>query len=127
MQVANCHVRLSGDISNEIWKSCVTPAEVLVLRAVHGPDAVVKFEPITGKATPDRRAHDGEFNRLRDTYGEKVVTTVFPGAQPRLPAVFKDIGIDIFEEGKAARKRKAEVVSAGPDAEDGDDGNGDQE
>jgi hypothetical protein len=119
MQVANCHVRLAGDITNEVFKACVTPAEVLVLRKIHGPDAVVKFEPVK----QDKRPHAGEFERLKLTYSEKVVVEVFPGSMPNLPVNFKDIGIDLYAEGKATRARKADVVSAGPDAEDDGDDN----
>lgn len=121
MQVANCHVRLAGDINNEIFKAAVTPAEVLVLRRIHGNDAVVKFEPVK----QDKRPHANEFDRLKITYGDKVVIEAFPGSMATLPVNFKDIGIDLYSEGKAAKGRKAAVV-AGPEdddgAGDGDDG-----
>lgn len=121
MQVANCHVRLSGDINNEIFKAGVTPAEVLVLRRIHGADAVVKFEPVK----QDKRPHASEFDRLKMVYGDKAVIEAFPGSQPSLPVNFKDIGIDLYAEGKAAKGRKAAVV-AGPEDDDAA-GDGDED
>ena len=121
MQVANCHVRLAGDLNNEIFKTAVRPAEVQVHRRIHGPDSVVKFEPVK----QDKRPHANELDRLKLTYGDKVVVEAFPGSMTNLPVNFKDIGIDLYSEGKAAKGRKAAVV-AGPEddaaAGDGDDG-----
>lgn len=125
MQLANCHVRLSGDLNNEIFKARVTPAEVLILRAIHGGESIVKFQPLG----MDKRPHAGEIERLKAEYGAKVFGEAFPGAAPTLPISFKDIGIDLLADdkpAKAARRRAAEtVVAGGPDddgADDGDDG-----
>lgn len=127
MQLANCHVRLSGDMNNEIFKARVTPPEVLILRAIHGSDAVLKFQPLG----MDKRPHAGEVERLKAEYGAKVFGEAFPGAAPNLPISFKDIGIDLLADEKPAksRRRAPETVAAGgtsPEDDGADDGD-DQE
>lgn len=123
MQTANCHVRLSGDINNEIFKAGVTVAEIVVLRAIHGDDAVVKVQG-TGN---DKRAHAAELDRLKQTYGAKFVDTMFPGAYPKLPVNFKDIGINVVEllnapGPKAGKDDKAKGADTGAEeVSDGDD------
>jgi hypothetical protein len=113
MQTANCHVRLGGDMNNEIFKGCVTVAEIALLRAVHGNDAVVKVQA-TGN---DKRPHAAEIDRLKDVYGAKVFETVFPGSYPQLPVNFKDIGIDAVEL-LAAPAPKAPKVAKDKGADD---------
>lgn len=112
MQLANCNVRLGGDLNNEVFKAQVTPPEILLLKAIHGADAVVKVQP-TGM---DKRQHHAEFDRLKKEYGEKLVLGVFPGASPNLPVHLKDIGIDAYSEKPARSKRSAEPEDAGADA-----------
>lgn len=120
MQLANCHVRLSGDMTNEVFKPGVTPAEVAVLRALHGADAVVKIQP----TVMDKRPHAQEFDRLKQVYGDKIVVAAFPGAVPQLPVSFKDIGIDVYADDKPARKKREPATA---DAGDAGDDNGAQE
>jgi hypothetical protein len=98
MDIAKCEVRLSGDLANSVPLSNVTPAEVLVLRAIHGEDSVVRIQQ-TGT---DRRPHKDEYERLAQKYSQSktsddkpVFTQIFPSAfDPRLPVSFKDIGVD---------------------------------
>lgn len=117
MQLANCHVRLGGDMANEIFKARVTPAEVLVLRHLHGPDSVVKLQPLG----MDKRAHAGELDRLKAEYSAKVVGDTFPGAYPQLPVSFKDIGINFMagdaEPPPAPRRGRKAADSAAQVAE----------
>lgn len=113
MQVANIHLRLAGDMTNEIFKPAVTVAEIAVLRAIHGADSVVNIKPLRN----DKREHSGEFNRLRETYGAEVVTTVFPGSYPQLPIYFKDVGIAIDfndDEPAEAPKRRGPKLAEAP-------------
>lgn len=101
MQLANCRVRLGGDMTNEVLKQSVTPAEVAVLRLIHGDDSVLKVEPFK----QDKRPHAQEFERLLAEYGQKVVEAAFPGVAPQLPVSFKDIGINVYAEEKPTRAR----------------------
>lgn len=44
MQAYNCKVRLHGSLYNEVPKSGVSAAEIMVLRVIHGNDAVADLE-----------------------------------------------------------------------------------
>lgn len=99
MEIANCEVRLLGDLANSVPKSGVTPAEAAVLRAIHGDDSVIRVA-ITGN---DRRPHQQEYARLAEAYGntvnhegEKIFYKIFPQTfDPRLPVEFKQVGITV--------------------------------
>jgi len=107
MQYARCTVQLSGDAGTRIPKAPVTPAEVVVLRAIHGQESVSNFELLRGGVN-DKASHAEEIKRLRDTYtaltekGELVVDTMFPGHAPQLPTTFREIGVSL-EEPKVER------------------------
>lgn len=114
MQFARCMVRLSGDAGTVIAKAPVSPAEVLLLRAIHGPDAVENLKLMPGN---DRAPHGEEMARLRELYTAQdesgfIVNRLFPGANPRLPVKFSDVGIDLGDDEPAE----------GPDADINADG-----
>jgi hypothetical protein len=92
MQIVNCSVHLSGDLRNTVHKRGVTVAEIVVLRNIHGGDAVTSIQPVKN----DRRSHALELDRLRSIYNrrDQVVDQLFPGANPKLPTNLKDIGVD---------------------------------
>lgn len=87
MQIANVLLSLGGDHGNQIMKHAVTAAEIAVLRAIHGDDAVQEVEP-TGDVT---RTHRAERERLLNTYGaaksddqKPIVESMFPGIAARV-------------------------------------------
>lgn len=116
MQTASCFVRLlnsNGPHKNEAFKAPVTPAEVVILRSIHGDDAVVHLKPLG----MDKREHRAELDRLRYEYGPAVVTAAFPGHSPTLPVRFADVGIELAgddsdEDDQADKQRKAEEKAA---------------
>lgn len=65
MQTYSGTIRLSGSLYNEVSKSGMTAAEVILLRKIHGADAVVDLEP-TGEIN---RTDNTERRRLEDIYG----------------------------------------------------------
>jgi hypothetical protein len=87
MQVCNCTVAIAGEAGMTVAKSGVTIAELLVLRAMHGDDAVRNVE-ITG--TVDVSAPE-ERERLALIY-RKPPTLVRDtlGAQGSLPKTIDD-------------------------------------
>lgn len=105
MQIANCEVRLLGDIANSVPKLNITPAEAAILRAIHGPDSVVRVNAVG----MDKRSHKEEYDRLAalyggsgDTDGTKIFFKLFPRTfDPRLPVTFKDVGIETVSEVEA--------------------------
>lgn len=120
MQHARCLVQLSGDLGTQIAKAPVTPAEVILLRAIHGPDSVSKVELLGGGN--DKTPHAEEMARLREHYtamtedGGPVIDKVFPGHAPQLPTTFAEIGV-VTSDGHndiplTAKEKKAAAAAA---------------
>lgn len=103
MQECTITLRLNGSLLHTVQKERVTPAEIVVLRALHGQDAVVDVVP----TKMSKRGHQQEFERLSELYGrsnganevhsndpgKNFVAGLFPGANPTLPIHLKDIGM----------------------------------
>ncbi len=70
MQLYNCKVRLGGSVINEVRKSEVTAPEILILREMHGSDAVVDIV----KTEMDRRSNEDERARLNAKYASPAKT-----------------------------------------------------
>lgn len=81
MQLYDAKVRLNGKVQNEVPKTGITGAEVLVLKEIHGADAVVDVTAAAAEA----RSHDAERERLERVYGPKVVAKLFGAAHLDLP------------------------------------------
>lgn len=96
MQIVDCFVRLKGDMRMETPRYGVTVPEIVVLRAIHGADAVVKIRP----RGMDKRSHADELARLREFYrgfmdgdSNSIVDLTFSGFNPRLPVKLSEIGL----------------------------------
>ena len=70
MHLYACKVRLHGSVMNEVPKEDVTACEVMILRLIHGDDAIVALR-CTGDVA---RSDEEERARLSDAYG-----AAFPG------------------------------------------------
>ena len=109
MEVANCMVALSGSMLSIVPKRDVTPAEALVLLAIHGEGSVKRLE----RTTNDKRSHREEVDRLKSIYRDDVIASMFPGLNPQLPVTFKDAGLeienDITAKARASRKGRNDV------------------
>lgn len=68
MRLFSCKVRLGGSLYNEVVKSEVTIPEIIVLRAIHGADAVADIKE-TGEA---KRTDSDERDRLAVEYGKAI-------------------------------------------------------
>lgn len=64
MQVLNALVAITGDRNNMMLKTDLTPAELLLLQYLHGPNSVTQIEP-TGEA---ERTPQEELERLKWAY-----------------------------------------------------------
>lgn len=118
MQTANIMLALGGDKGNSVPKYGVTAAEIAVLRAIHGDDAVFDVEPTGDEATtevengePRKRTNREELSRLSLAYASgrlfgtdiRAVSALFPGAAAR---VFEDIDeLGLSEEAFKAESR----------------------
>lgn len=122
MELANVLLALGGDRNNTVPKYEVTPAEIAVLAAIHGSDAVFDIEPLgTTRQTNFRE----ERERLLELYPAKnednklIVLEVYPGVAPVLHTEIATLGLDesLFkpvEHAKPAAEKpaKAAKVSA---------------
>lgn len=137
MQAANVMVALEGDLGNTVPKYGVTPAEVAVLRAIHGDEAVFDIEPLDDEIEITSRI---ERDRLLQVYGKFVggrdvspVSELFPGVAARLFESFDELDLDdsFFKPAarvrakpvdlpKAAEKAKRGKAKAAPEPEEAD-------
>lgn len=107
MQIYRCKVRLAGDLRNEVRKREATAPEIMILRRIHGHDAVVDISHVRS----DKRQHSAERARLAATYRPKIVESLFGPAHQPLPDALPEIGSgridDEDAEDKPRRGRKA--------------------
>jgi len=89
MQLCDATVRLGGSVGHTVEKVNLTPAEIAVLRRIHGTDAVLNIYP----RRSDKRSQNGERTRLEGLYGAEIVAALFPGEMSKLPTTLKDIGL----------------------------------
>jgi hypothetical protein len=116
MQIANILLALGGNSDSTVPKYGVTPAEVAVLRQIHGEDSVTDVEPVGDVERPNR----DERKRLAEAYGRRdptgrhlapAVDALFPGVASRVFETFDEL--DLPEEFYKAATR----VSARPPRE----------
>lgn len=72
MQPYKCKLRLNGNLNNEVVKRGVTAPEIMVLRALHGADAVVD---ISEDGPMDKRSHSEERARIMLLYANQEAMT----------------------------------------------------
>ncbi len=120
MELANCLVALAGDRNNTVPKWGVTPAEVAVLIAIHGEDAVFDIAPTGGSVT---RSVAEELERLmfsypaRDEKQDLILTKVYAGQRPMIHKTFADLYLPA--DAYATTKRAAPVfVDPEPEPEE---------
>lgn len=91
----DCTVNLGGSVLNQVSKLGVSAAEVIILRTLHGGDAVNRLVPIRNDKTP----HAQERDRLDRLYGPALgkltpaqsVTSLFGPAHTKLPVKIDDV------------------------------------
>lgn len=102
MQHCSCIVFLDGDRNSSVHKPDVTVAEIALLRAIHGPDAIEGIKPtFVGKEKPAQ-----ELARLRLQYtnsnvtkeGASLVDAVYPGRSPNVPKTLAELGDPVETE-----------------------------
>lgn len=123
MQTANIMLSIGGDSGNTVYKANVTAAEIAVLRAIHGDDAVRDIDP----QGDINRSNRDEITRLRSIYGKAriddaagakvpVVNALYPGSAARVHEKLSEL--DIPEEFYKAKERAKPTDKEGPKALD---------
>ena len=122
MQTANIMLAIGGDRGNTVPKYAISVAEIALLRAIHGEDAVFDVEPLGTPAMDEGVvvSNRAELNRLRHIYdakgadGNRVVDQVYPGAAAR---VFETLDeIDLPDDYFKPTERTAPIKAAAPAA-----------
>lgn len=116
MQICSATIRLAGSVQNTVFRNNLTPAEILILQAIHGGDAVIDILPIE----KIERTQNAEWDRLTGQYDRSggpdtpdgkdevsIVSRLFPGAVKRLPVTLSEIGLETNE----APEMEAESVA----------------
>lgn len=93
MQTALATILLSGSLDTSVTKR-ITPAEAVILKAIHASDCIesIKVDD-KPEGTAKNRTSAAEIERLARIYGSKVVSKAFPGAMPKLPDNFVEVGV----------------------------------
>jgi hypothetical protein len=128
MQQANIMLALGGNLGQTIQKFGVTPAEVAVLREIHGNAAVFDIQPLDEEV---ERTSREERSRLLEVYGKppgshelSAVEFLFPGAAARVYENFDELELDesfYKATGRAkpkVTKAKAKVEEPEPEPDD---------
>lgn len=115
LQLANILLAIGGDTSMIVPKYNVTAAEVALLRALHGEEAVTEIQILPGTALSERddskpRTNREELARLRAIYAPSEVSTgfgvlnsLYPGAAARVFEDFEEL--DLPDDNYAAERR----------------------
>jgi hypothetical protein len=100
MQFANCDVCLGGDRNHVVHLTSVSPAEIEVLRVIHGEDAVTNIKLAK---TLKQMSQEDILDMLRRKYRGNVSTTdgppknivdqVYSGPRVKLPTYLKEVGV----------------------------------
>lgn len=124
MQHVTATVRLGGEMNFAIPKPNLTVAEVVLLRLLHGNDAVVDVRPLG----TSKRTLRGEKDRLLGQYGHKpshveVIDKMFANTAVQPLESLEDIGVDPSTKPAPKVKVAAVEIKAGDfkpydDAED---------
>lgn len=91
MRFYKCKVRLSGSRDNEVPKTGMTAADIVLMEAIHGPDSVTNIIP---DGRDDKLTKAGVLERVSAIYPSKVIKETFPGGSHLIP---EEIGEERFD------------------------------
>lgn len=119
MKLYSATVRLKGNLLNEVVKTYITAAEIVVLQRKHGADAVVR---VTEIGEVRRRSDRRERERLANLYkaglsadgqmrlhGVDLIDSIFGVGSP-LPQEYKAISHDPDDENSPEPEEEEEVI-----------------
>lgn len=111
MKLYSCKVRIGGSLYNEVRKSDVTAPEIVILKHMHGDDAVVEIEE-TGK---NKLSQGEERERLIGLYADGLVSHSKAPKTPPEQAFNDLLGRGVLPDdipGAPKAKPKAKVEAA---------------
>lgn len=97
MNLYNCTVNLAGNVLNQVARTDISPAEIAVLRVLHGGDDTI-INIVKVRAT--KRSHAVERQKLEAVYGAPVVTALFGprAAGSKLPIELETIAAETEDD-----------------------------
>lgn len=126
----------AGKIFHQIEKEDLSAAEILVLKAVHGPHGVMNIIETKGEKqfAYTNATEDGAFKTLfrlstmpdekaylEEKYGSKKFSEVFPGFAPMLPTNLDQVGVQYTAlPASTVEQLKAEAPKEEPKGYEGD-------
>ena len=119
MRLYDCHLRLGGTTSSEVPKHNITAAEIIILRRIHGDDAVVRIEQKDDIPVNQFELRD----HLRTLYERSehqqglVVTVLGPDHMHNLPDALDPEQEARYREEVAAKEREEAGKKATVEAE----------
>jgi hypothetical protein len=122
MQTAMILLAIGGDSVMQVPKFGVTPAEAMLLRAIHGDEAVTDIDINGEEDRSNREERERLFNlyakaQPNGTFALPVLDALYPGVNARLPTKFSELELDeVFY--KAQSRKTPEKVD--PLDHDGD-------
>jgi hypothetical protein len=93
MQIALAEILLNGNLQHSTVRVVSAP-EVLILRDIHGGDAVINV----AEPAAIERTNAEEIDRLKLYYGAEAFSKVYPGSMPKLPTAFAEVGVEASKE-----------------------------
>lgn len=105
METANIILALGEDMANTVPKRGVTPAEVAVLMAIHGENAVSEID-VNGETDKKPREVMQDltyrYGRATDNENRPIIRRVFPATNSPMPKSFADMDLpDDYFKGAA--------------------------
>lgn len=97
MEKAYAWLAIAGDTHNTVPKEDVTPAEVALLTAIHGDNAVFNIEildtgaDIAGRTLLQELAH--KYGRAMDRENRPVIRALYPTPTSPVPQTFAELGL----------------------------------
>lgn len=101
-------IKLRADANMEVLKTGLSAAEILVLRAVHGDEAV-RVHPGSEREAKVDAAEVRDF--LARKYGDEIVAKTFGPSHARLPEELPDMVDQIVAEQAPARRGRKPTVA----------------
>lgn len=101
MQIYSAKIRLGGLLHSEVRVDELTAPEILVLRGIHGSDALVDIKPLLnadGAPYDVKRNSKTERTRLLTKYREDQFRKIFPTDFTPLPQTLVEVDEDEMEE-----------------------------
>jgi len=126
MDIANITVALGGDSKNTVPKHGVTAAEIAVLQAIHGADAISDVQPAGTIVRANRVERDrlfAEYGRAKDNNDQAIVGLMFPGVAARVHEKLDELDLhpDAYKAlARASAPAAVAQVDEAPGAEDED-------